>query len=1353
MLLAGLCLLCALPLRATNAFLKDYSQEYKQLTIRNGLVHGGVTSMLKDRRGYIWIGTYDGLNRYNGQTFRTFKNSLDARPLRSNRVRCLQEDELGNVWVGTDEGVNIYRYNRGRFARPQMPEIVDQRHTILSILPTADRQGMLCFTEKNIVLHYDLKMKLVAYHVSPSRGDLTDVIRLSSTHFLLSSTDGLVSFDSETQTFSAALSGTIGNVVDMAVAADSTVWVVLKHGLTSLRYAKEGGAYTFIYSKQILYPDKQFRTLSFDTEGRAWLGFLNDGFCCLPYEQLKQQVLSEVILPQTRTSGIHFLDDKSVWVSTFDSGVYHFFKRNDVFKSLLDVKTDKRFLKMVHMSIFDDERILLKSYLKNSMLYNCKTRKVEPLPTEIAAILDNLSVRFVRDANGTLWFYQSQGEIMIVKTKEESMQKIRDNKLLALGTEVPSVMSVDMQNNLWLGFQKNLYRVSFSEDNRVEHVESIHQHALFDDRGIEKIRSIYPDSETNTVWVGTDEQGLYRIKLQGKSLLRDLQIEQYQYDKRNPHSLSSNFVSSIIRIPGKDLWLGTEQGGLCKVVEGEDGTVSFERFSKKNGLSHNVVKNLQYDRAGYLWVATNIGLNRIDVEKKKCCVYRTDDGLPFDEFWYKSVRMPDGMLSFSGLNDICTFQPDELPTQEELPNVEFTTLKLFNMTVFPGRKVNGRVLLKKQLRDGSRLSLKHDEPVFSIGIDALYAQTSDSHQIKYRLSPMSKKWVILPASEKQIAFNGLPDGDYTLQVSASDLFGNWTKPKTLHLQIEPPYWRTTSAYLFYVLCLGLLFYALLYSFMRFQRLQHRLEIEALEKENLSKINEEKQRYFSNISHELKTPLTLLLAPLDVLFSRFSLDVDAKEKLEIIRRQSKKLFELIEMAHDMQMDSKDLLRKMDSPFSFDSFVEGVIHDFRFMASYDDKQLELHRPEEPVFVCADRSMMEKVINNLLNNAFKYTRTKDSISLSYAVEGDRLRISVADTGYGIPPENIAHIFKRFYQAKQPECAHIGGTGIGLSFSQQLVELHGGTIAVESELGKGSVFTVLLPILCPATVVEQGEVLAEENHAEEAALPAFVLGGADVQELCLQDEWKDAKVFLVEDNAEMRAFVSEVLSQFFVVQSFANGKECVQELQENWPDLIVSDVMMPEMDGYELCHTVKSNMLTCHIPIVLLTACSAIDDRIKALEYGADKYIPKPFYPKHLVLCVEMLLKGRAALRKRYEVGLPQSMGGTDEHTAKENQFMEKLFKLFSENLSEEVDMDVFAAELGLSRSLFYQKVKAVTDLPPYELFRQYRLKKAAELLKAGEMNVTEVCMETGFKSRTNFSRLFKDTYGISPAKYGKT
>ena len=1351
-MLIGLCFMSIVSLQASKTFVSEYSQEYQQLSVREGLVHSGVTSIVKDRRGYIWIGTYDGLNRYNGHSFTAYKNTLDDHPLRSNRVRSLQEDTMGNIWIGTDEGVNIYRYKRGRFMRPKMPKIANSRHTILKILPTADKKGMLCFTEQNLVLHYDLKATLLGEYNISSLGALTDVVRLERDKFLISSTEELVFYDFKAQTSKRVLYKEIRNVVNMAVSKNGMVWIALKHGLVSVRCVKENGDYTFIYNKQILYPDKQFRSLCFDAENRAWLGSLNDGFCCVPYELLEKQVTPIMMLPQTRISGIYFLDKKTVWISSFDKGVFRFTKKKDVFESVVKNKENMSSLKMVHMSVFDNERILLKSYINGAMIYNCKTKETEPLPSILKPILGDRSVSFTRDDKGFLWFYKVKKTPVVMRFDGKTVQKISDNKLLAMGDETPNEMSIDMQGNLWLGFQKNLYRVSFTFDNKIEQVESIHQHSLFNDKGINKIRTIYSDAQTNTVWVGTDEQGLFRIKIKPNTMLRDLQIEQYQYIKNNPQSLSNNFVSSILRIPNKDLWIGTEQGGLCRVIEREDDTLSFECFSERNGLSHNVVKSMQYDPSGFLWVATNLGLNRFDVDKKKTYVYRMKDGLPFDEFRYNSVKLPNGMMIFSGIHDICFFQPSNLSTQEELPNVEFTSLKLFNQTIRPGENVNGRVLLNHQLRDGDKLCLEHDEPVFSIGIDALYTQTSNSHQIKYKLSPLSEEWVILPVSEKRIAFNGLPAGNYTLQVSASNFFGKWTEPKTLELQINPPFWQTKTAYLLYMLFLGLLFYAIHYSFMRYQRLKHKLEIEALEKENLSKINEEKQRYFSNISHEFKTPLTLIFAPLDALFSRFSLDVDVKEKLQIIRRQSKKLFHLIELAHDIQMENKLLLRKMDSAFSFDSFIKELTHDFLFMARCDNKELKVLCHTEQVFVRADYSMMEKMMNNLITNAFKYTRTNDTITIEYAVDGEILKITVADTGYGISAENIPHIFERFFQAKQPECAHIGGTGIGLTFSKQLVELHGGTITVESELGKGSRFTVSLPILCSANDVVQIEELSEENSSENLLVQPMTLGETNVDDLHLQDDWKEAKVFLVEDNAEMRAFISDVLSHFFVVQSFANGRECAEELKESWPDVIISDVMMPEMDGYELCHMVKSNMLTCHIPVILLTACSAIDDRIKALEYGADKYIPKPFYPKHLVLCVEMLLKGRESLRKRYEVGLPLSAGGADEHTVKDNQFIEKLLELFSKNLIEEVDMDVFATELGLSRSLFYQKVKAVTDLTPYDLFRQYRLKKAAELLKAGDMNVNEVCMQTGFKSRTNFSRLFKDAYGVSPAKYGK-
>ncbi len=725
-------------------------------------------------------------------------------------------------------------------------------------------------------------------------------------------------------------------------------------------------------------------------------------------------------------------------------------------------------------------------------------------------------------------------------------------------------------------------------------------------------------------------------------------------------------------------------------------------------------------------------------------IYRSEQGVPYDEFTYEALSM-ENILIFASPNNLCYFDPSDLPKKSQTPQLEFTTLEIYGDVVEPTKDFNDRVILDHTLTDGDIIRLKYNENMLSIGVDALYNGDTHSNNIKYRLLPNSNKWIIIPYDSKEITLSGLQHGNYTLEVAASDFFDQNSDTKRLMIEIAPPFWLSTWAFVIYALLIIAVVATILYVIMNMQRLRYRLHIEQMNKHNAEVMNAEKLRYFSNISHEIKTPLTLIVAPLSLLLERFTVDVDVRRKLDTIKRQSDKIITLIDLVQGIQLNDSNLLKRNDSRFCFNDFIANIITDFKYMASVDSKTFIVESQNDRIIVEADSEMLEKIINNLISNAFKYTRSGESIKLCYGLDGNNLTLSVEDSGYGIDSSDVEHIFERFFRAKQRGSANVGGTGIGLYFSKTLVELHNGDINVVSEINVGTKFTISLPIVKEVNTTENDLIINDEDYKDQ------IIGELTIEKISSDSEFKDTIVYIVEDNSEMRQFISSIVSKFFHVQLFANGAECYEAMSTQWPDIIVSDVMMPIMDGYELCETIKSDIKTSHIPIILLTACSTVDDKIKGLEYGADAYIPKPFYPNHIITRIETLLKGRKQLRERFQINIPIVYGETSNTRAKDNDFMERLYQIFSENLdNDELDVEAIVSEFGINRNLFFQKVKAITNDSPRELLYSYRLNRAAEYLQSGEHNVSEVCYMVGFKSRTHFSRLFKEKYGVSPSQY---
>lgn len=636
-------------------------------------------------------------------------------------------------------------------------------------------------------------------------------------------------------------------------------------------------------------------------------------------------------------------------------------------------------------------------------------------------------------------------------------------------------------------------------------------------------------------------------------------------------------------------------------------------------------------------------------------------------------------MLFSGLDGFCYFKPEQISNEEILPKLQFSDLKIFNKTIHPGDTINNRVLLNKTINELTSLKLKHNENVFSVEAASLHFSNTKNHSIKYRLLPANKEWIEVPSHQKTIYYNGLQPGKYKLEVMASNSLNEWTPTKTLKIEILPPYWKTIWAYLLYAIAVICFVFLVVRIILKIQALNHKVEIEKIEKKNVSEINEAKLRFFANISHEIKTPLTLISRPLEVLSDRFKHNEDANEKLSLITRQSKKIQQLIEQVLDFRRADANLLKMNYSRFSFDAFVKDLIIDFNFLAENDSKKLVVEKEDCRITVAADKDKLEKIFNNSLNNAFKYTSSNDVITISYKSVDKDLIVTVKDTGRGIDSVDLEHIFERFYQSQKEDNAHISGSGIGLAFSKRLVEMHYGFIKADSEVGKGTEITVRLPIV-------KNNLPTDKEVPEDLDLPKekeVTISNKLIKEnspakIVATGDFSDALIFYAEDNLEMRNFVSKLLSKFFKVKTFRNGKECLEAMEDEWPDIVISDVQMPEMNGLDLCLRIKSDLKTSHIPVILLTALSNIEDHLQGIRDGADAYIKKPFNVQRLITNTEALLTTRKQLRERYQIGIPLTKEN-NKNNRNDNAFLEKLYSLIEENLdNQEFDLNSLAKEL---------------------------------------------------------------------------
>ena len=1333
------------------------------LSISDGLAHNGVTSILEDSKGYIWLGTYDGISIYNGYELKTIKNTLHKDVLSSNRVRTLAEDKKGNIWIGTDHGITIYHYKSHKFKNINLSKGEDDEETIIRNIFFTNTGLVLCATERRGVLVFDEDYAFKGNYMpnnipNPESVLIYNTVALDASNYLFSSSVGLLHFNTDDFQLNKILGNTINGTSYIESLDKGKLLVATARGASLISYSKVKDKYEFDLERNNVYENYHIICMMVDKNKTLWLGTAKNGV--IRIKNVKHLIEKKELIAEQFNDGLEVLRSSSLvststnhcWLATFDEGVYRFDIKKSAFNTFdISMKLNNSDALPLNLSnsisMINEKEFYITSQYGGVGLFNVENQSFGELKPEVLRKIKHRIRSVFVDSKKNLWLgLLSSREAFRVKNGSNELERIPIvNQTLNeyfLGFEH---ITEDKAGNIWFTGRQNAYKVVLNKNNTIEKIEGLNENSFLNDKDFGRIEFIYADPLYNFIWIGSRSKGLFRIKLEDGVSIKDLEIKNYSKGVNAQNTISSNFVSTIIRLPNNELWIGTEGGGICKVIDSHTKP-KFFTLSEEDGLSNNVVKNILYDDEYNLWVSTNVGLNKFDTKSNSFRKFNKSDGLPFEGFLYPAERFDNGVMVFSGFYGFCYFNSNRIIEKEQLPNLEFENFKLFNKHIIPESVVNDRIILDKRISDKNEITLKYNENVFSLDVVSLHFLNSENHFLKYKLLPLDEEWLQIRSNNNTINYNGLQPGEYELNVMASNALDEWTPPKKLKIIITPPYWQTPLAYIIYFILFLLLIYIISSAIIKIKTLSHKVEIEQLEIDNVKKVNEAKLRFFSNISHEIKTPLTLLSGPVNILLERFSGNPEIASKLSLMQRQSKKIYQLIEQVQDFRRADVGALKMNYSRFSFNSFIREITQDFKILANNDNKEISIEGEDKIIIISADKDKLEKIFNNLLSNAFKYTKTNDTIKINFHTDDKDLIVEVIDSGRGIDSKDIEHVFERFYQSHKPENKHVSGSGIGLAFSKKLVEMHYGFINVESIVNEGTKITVRLPIVKELLKKEviKGVNLPEEK---EVLIDNHFFNKDLISKLKTSRDFSKSLIFYAEDNPDMRAYVTDVLSKFFIVKCFRNGQECYNALGDEWPDIVISDVQMPELNGLDLCVQIKSDLKTSHIPVILLTALANIEDHIKGLRDGADAYIKKPFDVQHLVTNIEALLSNRKKLRERYKIGIPL----TKENNRNDNAFLEKLYSLIEHNLdNQDFDLNKLARELYLNRTHFYQKVKTLTNQTPLELLRNYKLKRAAELLVNERLSINEVITKVGLKNRTHFAKIFKDKYGVTASVY---
>ncbi len=785
---------------------------------------------------------------------------------------------------------------------------------------------------------------------------------------------------------------------------------------------------------------------------------------------------------------------------------------------------------------------------------------------------------------------------------------------------------------------------------------------------------------------------------------------------------------------------------------------NFKRITESDGLPNNTIYGILEGDRGDLWISTNKGLSRYNTTTGTFRNYNKADGLQDDEFnQWACFKGKSGNLYFGGINGFNVFNPDSLSDSDYRTPIYLTNFLLFNKNVAVGfdKKLN-RTVLTKSIDDIDKLDLSYDDNVISFEFVAIDYLSPRQITYAYKMEGFEDQWIYTNSERRFATFTNLNPGEYTFVVKNTNSDGIWNEPgRRLQITIRPPWWQTGWAFSAYGIILIFILYFIRSYDLKRQRLKHQLELEHEHAQKLEELDRIKSRFFTNISHEFRTPLTLILGPAEQILTNHVDDV-AKKNAGLIKKNANNLLTLINQLLDLARLDSGRLELKATKQNIIPFLKGMVMSFESLAIMNSIKLNLKVTEDKLMVYFDREKMETVIKNLLSNAFKFTPKEKEISVSLEeINESSIEIKVSDTGIGISEEQLPKIFDRFYQVNSANIRKHGGTGIGLSLVKELVELHHGSISVDSIKGEWTEFKIILQLgnehLSPQEIVEiDNQLPFEKLNIDNSELIHSTNLGSNIENLLTNKNI----VLIVEDNKDVREFIKDSLGNDYHFQEAENGKEGIIKAEEFIPDLIISDVMMPKMDGNEMTRRLKTDQKTSHIPIILLTAKSGQENRIEGLETGADDYLTKPFDAKELHIRINNLINLRKKLQEIYSAdklaALPQ---GKNKLKGIDAQFMDRILKVIEEHISEEeFTIENFGNEVGMSRSQMFRKIKALTGKSCSVYLRSIRLAKAKAMIQNHEATISEIAYSVGFGSPSYFAHCFKEEYGFAPSEIVK-
>jgi signal transduction histidine kinase/ligand-binding sensor domain-containing protein/DNA-binding response OmpR family regulator len=1365
-----------------NSWSQESIKKYDFVSIKEGISKVGIYSILQDDLGFIWLGTNGaGLYRYDGNTYESYKYIIDdSTSLSNNFVQCSYLSTKNRLWFGTENGLNLYDRDNNEFKRIPNSSFKTENDETISVRS----------------LKEDINGNLF-------------IGTLNSGMFIMNLED----FTIERIVSSEFLESIALNIKAIQIYDNGKVYAATDRGIKEYDYkTKTLKISSFRTRDGDAFIENAAESLIIDEQNNLWLGTENDGLIKVsPIDTADGKTIFKIenfSFSTNKILSLTNLKDGTLLCGTENDGLYHIDSNANILNIYQASKIDSNSIlsNSIWSSYLDnDERIWIGYYNKGVSVYDKlydKFNEVKSLSQNLNSLQYSSVTAIQQDVNDKLWIAMDGGGIDILDKNTNKFIHINSSNQAnyGLSSDYIEALLIDQNDNLWAGsWDKGLFYlkkgakkfINYTSENtngdlnsnRIltldEDAEGIIWIGTYDgglhsfnpktdkfthyDYGFfQKNRLAYTEvrkvvvDHNNYVWLGTG-LGLFKLEKLANDKLSVIALHDKMPEEFNNHN-SSYKIFSIFESSDHAVWIGTRGAGMCKYDRASN---TFTWYNEANGLVEENINGITQSLDGNIWLAGNTGITKLNIKDDTFTNYTSNDGLLSNDYNINSTfRDNEGLLYFGNFQGIDYFNPSDIKVNKNVPSLYLTEFKLFNESVKPNQEESP---LEKVISKTDKLTLNSKQSVFTIEYSSINYTRPEKNEYAYYLEGYETSWNYV-GKKRSATYTNLDPGDYTFKLKAANNDGIWNE-SALHLKITilPPWWKTVWAILTYV------FLVLLGVYFLNKITQSRIkdkQLVANERNNRlleKELNEKKLQFFTNISHEFRTPLSLIIGPLEDIIKNESTDLPEriKNKHFTIHKNTNRLYRLINELLDFRKLDLDKVRIKVGELNLVEFTNNVASHFKEEAFIKNIHLSVDTDVQDISVWADKSMLEKIIFNILSNAFKVTSEGGAITIDLSSKEDlvdlplandkekikAIEISISDTGPGLKQEQIEKIFERFYRVDNLNKTYYGGTGIGLEVVQNFVKLHKGKIKVKSELGTGTTFTIVLPLSNEyysenerLTLKVEDQVKKEENFLIPEASKEI---GKEIKE---KQNVTSHTLLIVEDNTELRNYLKTELKSQYKILLAKNGKEGLQLAKEFLPDIIMTDVIMPEMDGFMFCKHIKSDIKTSHIPLLMLTAKTTIENRKEGIEKGADAYMAKPFDMGLLKLRLSQLITSRQLIFNKYFNVISDL--DTTNTTSMDKEFIEKVLSYINESIGDpNLNVESLASQLNLSRSQFYRKIKALTNQTANEFIRNIRLLRAKQIIETGSVNISEVCYKVGFSSPSYFTKCFKSYFGVLP------